>query len=319
MKKGAKWIRITAVLILSLSALSILGAKPQISLAETTTYPVSADAWVSSQFPDTNYGGASSLFVFHNANDGRAYFNFDTSSLPANSTITSAKLVVYTLGSSGLDCSGSPTTFTIGLASLPWLENKITWSNRAGLAASFGSWLSCGYSGWASLDVAPLVQEISNGTKTNYGFFFYGGGADFKRNLISKESTANHPAYLEIVYTPPAASPTPGEETGDSDSDAGPATTGSSTGTSTGAKTAPASSVSASILAPGELIVKDAGAASINLSWQKSETPDIDGYKIFRSEKETEGFENIANTGNITLTYTDTVGDGKNYWKKKFR
>lgn len=79
----------------------------------------------------------------------------------------------------------------------------------------------------------------------------------------------------------------------------------------------PATKISAAIKPPSQLAAKDAamaGTAAINLSWQKSETTNIDGYKVFRSKKEKEGFANIANADKNTLTYTDIVGDEKTYY-----
>lgn len=46
--------------------------------------------------------------------------------------------------------------------------------------------------------------------------------------------------------------------------------------------------------------------SAVNLTWAASTTTDIDGYKVFRSEKETTGFTEIGKTVKSTLKYADS-------------
>jgi len=68
---------------------------------------------------------------------------------------------------------------------------------------------------------------------------------------------------------------------------------------------APATTTSAAIKAPSDLKVEYANT-SANLTWTKSTTDDITGYKIFRSESANKNFKEVGKTVKGTLTYKDT-------------
>lgn len=78
---------------------------------------------------------------------------------------------------------------------------------------------------------------------------------------------------------------------------------------------APTATTSAAIKVPTGLkaVYKD---KKVNLTWAKSATTEIDGYKIFRSETQTASFKEVGQTVKTVLVYTDAVGltEGKTYY-----
>lgn len=286
---------------------------------ETKNVYTTADAVVKSLYPDNNFAVGTQLWVENTpTNKIRSFMYFDLSGIPSGSTIITATVQVRSWLSSG--CWGDPGQFYLSLANAAWNENTITWNNKPGSAINASSTLACA-DGYQGMDAKYPVQQIINGANANHGFFIVNeAGPTYLRTFFSRENGQEYTAKISVFYSLPEPTPTPQPSGGSTD--IGSTTTGTTTGTSqpgitAGSKVAPASKTSAAIKPPGELLAIDAGIAgapSINLSWKKSETTNIDGYKIFRSEKETEGFENIANADKNTLTYTDIVGDEKTYY-----
>ena len=201
------------------------------------------------------------------------------------------------------------------MANATWSENTITWNNKPESAANTSNPLPCN-DGYQSLDAKWAVQQIVNGSLANHGFFIVNElGPTYQRTFFSRENGQEDAPKIHVFYSLPEE--TPSGQPADNGSSQGSTATGTTAGISAGTKAAPAAKTSAAIKPPSALVAKDAataGTMAINLTWQKSETADIDGYKIFRSEKENDGFENIANADKNTLTYTDTVGDEKTYY-----
>ena len=120
----------------------------------TVTLSASADAWVNSSAPTTNYGSATSLQISYNFSSGtaRTYLKFDLSTLTG--AVKSAKLRFYVTdpGASGA---------TVSATSAGWSEGAITWST----APAVGSFLASAPTGTTSyVDVAIPVSAISGST-----------------------------------------------------------------------------------------------------------------------------------------------------------
>jgi len=109
---------------------SMVAANPAIGSIKTTLYPT-ADAFVDSSNPSTNYGGAQTINVSANAIQGFAYLKFDLSSVPPQAQILSAKMMIYLTATSGA-IYGLPAD-TIGThycSNTSWTEYQIAWSNK---------------------------------------------------------------------------------------------------------------------------------------------------------------------------------------------
>jgi len=90
---------------------------------------------------------------------------------------------------------------------------------------------------------------------------------------------------------------------------------GTTQGTSdqgTGTATTPSSTTSSSIVKPtspkGEYLADQKG---VKVTWGKSTTTDIDGYRIYRSEEKTKGFAKVGEVNKTTLEYLDKTVTGE--------
>lgn len=95
-------------------------------------------------------------------------------------------------------------------------------------------------------------------------------------------------------------------------------------GQTAGSGEAPSVATSDTLKAPTDLATEyrtDVG--SVKLTWTKSTTNDIDGYKIYRSENKTTGFKEIGKTGKTTYEYLDgtalTVGTTYYYFVRSYK
>ena len=176
-----------------------------------TLEPV-ADAQVISGSADTNSGASTNLFVqSSNAGpyqDERSWLRFDLSSIPAGSTITSAKLNLFCWRTTG---ASLPTSVNGGNDDT-WAEAGITWNNQptfgtaldtqtliSGLVNNTYAWDVTSYAQTkftgnklVSLVVKAVAEDATDSTPPSYGF-------------DSKEYNSNHP-YLQVI-TPATGTP----------------------------------------------------------------------------------------------------------------
>ncbi len=320
---GIVWFALSLPLVASI----ILANSPSAKALESYTAYATEDTWISSQFPTTNYGGATNLFELYNTSgpkEGRVLFKFDLSAIPAGSTISMATLFVYSL-SDAQSCYGQPSgNFYVSQINSSWSESTVTWSNQPTTYANTSNLFSCGTTGYIPLDVKNIVSGIVSGELQNNGLMIIGllNSTNWQRTIRSRETGQNSTAKVVVSYTLPSPSPAPTETPADSSSPSSQApsataSTSSQPGVTAGTNAAPSATTSSSIKPPGELAVQDVSSnvPSIKLSWQKSATTSISGYKVYRSEKEKENFKNIAITETNTLSFTDTsVENGKAYY-----
>src|SRR3972149_987632 len=153
------------------------------------------DTYLSSATPTTNYETNASLFVgeMNTATDvRRAILQFDLSSIPANSVISSATLSLWTIN----DFSSNPSTFTAHRIKQVWHEGAATWQNRTAVNVWVvgGCWHATEETSCEAADIgsrffssseangekqfaldAAAIQEMVSGAFTNNGFLIKGG------------------------------------------------------------------------------------------------------------------------------------------------
>lgn len=142
--------------------------------------------------------------------DSRGLIKFDLSSIPANSTVTSATLYLYEH-----DSKDGQMTYIYRVTS-NWSENSATWLNWSLLGGDFDSGIShftfipAQNNCRLTMDITNLVQAWVNGTYQNFGLMLYSIGPNQTINYTSKEDgTASQRPKLNIVYTLPTITPTP--------------------------------------------------------------------------------------------------------------
>ena len=181
--------------------------------ADTNIFALSpvADSQVVKGSPTGTNGTRTFLFVQSAATgsfqDERSWLRFDLSSVPAGSTISSAKLKMYCWKAVGAAMSSDLCTS----ANDSWIENSVTWNNQPSFgspidqqtlaAGAINVWYSWDATSFAqsefagdkqvSLLVKPTSEGSTDATSPSYGF-------------ESREFTSNTP-YLE-VRTPASGS-----------------------------------------------------------------------------------------------------------------
>ncbi|HBY99046.1 MAG TPA: hypothetical protein DEP84_34705 [Chloroflexi bacterium] len=181
-----------------------------LSPAEVRTvveFAPSADTYIASNRPGSNFGSATGLFLGYNLVDSnygaeRTLLRFDAlGTLPKGVIINSARLRLY-LGNSNPPNDAPMGTVLRRLAS-SWTEGSVTWNTQptwGGIRAStdVGSSL-----GWYEWDITDLVDDWIQGDQPNYGLEIIGDERVQQRERVfyaRETSTALYPR-LVVDYT----------------------------------------------------------------------------------------------------------------------
>lgn len=179
------------------------------------------DTWIDSANVTTNYGTAANLIVGESdaaAGTGRTLIFFDLSTIPKNSTVTSATLSLWT----EMDRSANARTFYVYRQLKEWWEPTATWSiwgnGNWATAGGFDSSDcettdigSCAFTATETTDTEKQfsldpakVQEWVDGTLTNNGMLIKADTelSDQYGFHSSASATAGFRPKLVIVYTP---------------------------------------------------------------------------------------------------------------------
>lgn len=311
-----------ALFVFAFFLIIVLNVAQKTKAAESFEAYVTEDAWISSKFPNNNYGGAYQLFDFYESSDGsegRALFKFDMSSIPANSTISDAYIYLYLLGDAQ-SCYGQPAgNFYISQINSSWSEHSVTWNNQPSTYANYSNTVAC-TTGYRAVYFKNIAQGIVDGEITNHGLMLIGllHTNEWMRTIMSRENGQSYTAKVSITYTPPSPTPTPTPTPAPTPTPDDPSGGTSQAGISAGTGSAPSVKTSSSIKPPTDLLAvnaADEAGEAIKLSWKTSESTNIDGYKIFRSEQELDGFTDIALAEKGITEFIDkTVESGKTYY-----
>lgn len=164
----------------------------------------SDDTYINSSQPLNNYGADNTFDVRpDNGASNRGLVKFNLSSIPADSTVTSATLYLNEKHK-----KSGQTTYIYRVTS-NWNENTVTWLSWSLLGGDFDSGISyftflpdqqdC----MLTMDITSLVQAWVNGTYPNYGLMLYSTGPNQAISYYSKEDgTASRHPKLDIIYTP---------------------------------------------------------------------------------------------------------------------
>ncbi len=163
--------------------------------------PPSADTFVSSSSPHTNYGSWPLLAVQQGTN---SYLRFNLSGLPSNVSVAKATLRLY------VDTVSRGGSFDVFEIDSSWAESSLIYNNAPPLGSSATGGHSVAVSGstlnqFVVIDITPLVQAWVNGSLPNNGVALSlttsGGAFAFD----SKESSyTSHEPELSITLTGPA-------------------------------------------------------------------------------------------------------------------
>ncbi len=178
----------------------------------TLSLCATADAYISSQSPDYNYGNALSLFVSYSTGPdllhNRTLVRFALPSMPAGAVVKSAFFEAYLVRG-----GGSVAQPGIGLYRVTgnWTEGGVTWNNQPSINASPESTSAINtVAGYKSWNVKNLAQGWVSGTISNQGLELRGPVTSWgSREFDSREDQHCPRLVLVIESTTPVFSPTP--------------------------------------------------------------------------------------------------------------
>ena len=178
------------------------------SLSLFAQAPPSADTFVSSSTPKTNYGPGITLVV---GSGSTSYLQFNLSGIPAGATVSKATLRLY------VDAVVKGGSFDVYQVNNNWGENTLTYSTPApllGASVTGGHPISISSASWNQfllIDVTSLVQGWVNGSIANNGLALaLTNGSSGYFSFDSKESllTGNGPELeIGLSGTPGAQGP----------------------------------------------------------------------------------------------------------------
>lgn len=177
---------VAMTIIITLSALCSAAHAADIQL------PLTDDAWINGNAPNTSFGTATTLTI-HNYGPKQALARFDASTI-AGKTVTQATLKVFLRT---IDAAGQLTVYPIVSS---WKEGTVTWAlqppTEATAAASLA--LTTGMKGSViSIDVTSVVQRWADGTLADAGFLLTTVNP-IKASIDSKEYVSGDPATLAV-------------------------------------------------------------------------------------------------------------------------
>jgi hypothetical protein len=207
-----KWSFILATTFLLLLCFYI----PTNTKAQTQSYTKTifstADSYVDSSNPDTNFGTQNRLNVSANNIQAYSYVKFDLSSLPTDASITNATLQAYWNEKTGsVYYSPSDKIGAYVCAENSWGEQSITWNNKPAIGSSPTSvWAITSmlmYHGYQSWDVTQDVKTAlqSKGLTEVLKFSVKNGEDGF---MVFQSKEGGYGAKIDIEYTS-ASQPTP--------------------------------------------------------------------------------------------------------------
>jgi hypothetical protein len=170
------------------------------SVAALAQSPPSADSFVTSAHPQTNYGAYTLLAVQQGT---KSYLQFNLSGLPANANIAKATLRLYV---DAVTTSGSFDVFAINQT---WSENTLLLNNAPPLGSSATGGHSITISSGSKnqflvIDITGLARQWANGSVANHGVALSLTSSNGSFSFDSKEATyTSHAPELDIVLNGP--------------------------------------------------------------------------------------------------------------------
>jgi uncharacterized repeat protein (TIGR01451 family) len=197
-------------------------------IAQSSTFVVTADAYVASGRPNESRGGNPGLLIGrrNNPESGIAHLQrmrmllrFDLNAL-SNVSVTDARLRLYATDAES-QSGGNMINIEMYRVSAPWMEQSVTWNNQPTIEPSPLSEIDLDNprNAWITWPIpASVVQQWIDAPAQNHGLMFSSPSAeesgDQVRNYYAREFDFGRFApYLEISFveiTPtPTFTPTP--------------------------------------------------------------------------------------------------------------
>ena len=160
------------------------------------------DAFVSSNYPNNNYGNWSQLRSGRDATYGatRTLIQFDFQDIPSNAIINNASLFLYQ--NESIPASDSPYILGLRYLNSAWAEDSVTWANHEPEWGSiFGEIDIDNLDGWKSFDVTELTHNWVSGSRPNYGMLIQGSDENQVRERVFASREVIEWPYIDVNYS----------------------------------------------------------------------------------------------------------------------
>jgi hypothetical protein len=178
-----------------LAAIAMLTAA---TLASAQITP-SADAYINTADPTTNYGASTLLDV--KGSSETTYIQFNLSSIPSSFTASSIAQATLKLYVNSVTTSGS---FNVNYVNGTWSEDALAAGNAPPAGAAIASNVAlttASKNQYILINVTAAVQDWVSGSENNNGIAL-AGNEKFNASFDSKESTTtSHAPELDIVFS----------------------------------------------------------------------------------------------------------------------
>ena len=175
------------------------------SFATLAQAPPSADAYVTTAQPATNFGTSSLLAVQAGTT---SFVRFDLGALPQDAHVAKATLRLY------VNAVAAPGLFDVYQVDSGWTENAINHNNTPalGTSATLGRPIfvtAASSNQFILIDITGLAQGWLDGSVSNYGIALASTSSTGSFAFDSKESTGTgHQPELEVVLADTVVTPT---------------------------------------------------------------------------------------------------------------
>ncbi len=296
-------------IFVALSAATLLLAPA--AKAESVTLEPTRDTYVNSDAPNGSYGNIGLGTVASGPGDGssqKVLMYFDLSSIPAGSTVESAKLTMRLGGCINSSAYAGRVSIGAYLAngSPAWTESSTYQqlsTSGSSLEILYSQDVLCTPGSYVDFGATSLVGYWLDGTMPNDGLLLnqITGGGYWTRVFYMSEATASSRPKLVINYTVPSEVVT--------SPDGGPseptATVPASNTASTTSSPQPFAEDS-TISSPETLLLTQISNKShIKVVWKKSSTTGVSKYHLYRKVGSKGVFEKLAEINADTNEYID--------------
>jgi len=174
------------------------------AVTSTITIKANQDSFISSGFPNANFGGTVNLdlgWQSGSQNAMRILMQFNLSGIPRNAVINSAVYQIYQ--QQVFPVGDGPMDFRAQFLTQSWNENSVTWNNASYLGGqSLPLGAVPGNIGWQQGNAIDVVQAWLSGGQSNYGLMITGDERSSlgRYRVFASRETGSGP-QLVINYT----------------------------------------------------------------------------------------------------------------------
>ena len=160
--------------------------------AHATEAVLTADTYLNSTTPSSNYGSLTNLYV---NSSGVTLLSFDLSSLPTGTTATQIGKATLRIWVNRVNTKG---LVQIAPVTGSWQESTATYNGKPGTGSTIASFTAANANQFVAIDVTAQVQSWVTSPSSNFGLALKSSVADLV--LDSKESNqTSHAASLDIT------------------------------------------------------------------------------------------------------------------------